>query len=65
MIVGWTALTWIILVPAVLCWPVAGFLVYLVWQSAKRHDEREAAERKRLLDAHAAAQASNPSGPAG
>lgn len=65
MIVAWTALTWVIFVPAVMCWPVAGFVVYLVWRSSKHHEEAADAERKRLLDAAAARTASGPGGPAG
>jgi hypothetical protein len=58
---GLTALSWILLIPAVLCWPVVAFAGYLVWRSAKRHGEVEAAERQRLLEA---ARASQP-GPQG
>ncbi len=66
MLVGLTALTWVILIPATMCWPVAGFVVYLVWRSSKHHEEAADAERKRLLDAAAAAQAApGPGGPAG
>jgi len=49
MPLGLTALTWIILIPATLCWPAAGYLVYLVWRSGKRHDERERLEREQGL----------------
>jgi hypothetical protein len=52
MLLGMTALSWIILVPAVACWPAAGYLVYRVHQAGRRHDEREALERARLLAAH-------------
>ncbi len=48
-----TALTWVILVPAVGCWPAAAYLVFLVHRSGKRHAEQEAIERARLLAAHA------------
>ena len=44
-----TALTWVILIPATMCWPVAGVIVYFVWRSAKRHDEREKLEREQGL----------------
>ena len=37
------------MIPLVLAWPVAGFIVYLVYRSSKRHDEREALERERAL----------------
>jgi hypothetical protein len=43
---GLSALTWVILIPATLCWPAAGYVVYLVWRSAKRHDERDRIERE-------------------
>jgi hypothetical protein len=48
---GLTALTWVILIPCTLCWPAAGFLVYVVHRSAKRHDERERLEREQALAA--------------
>ncbi|HEX4520343.1 MAG TPA: hypothetical protein VH063_12250 [Gaiellaceae bacterium] len=64
MLVGLTALTWVILIPATLCWPVAGFIVYLVWRSSREHEEHADAERKRLLEAAAARTASGPGGPA-
>ncbi|HEY4346291.1 MAG TPA: hypothetical protein VGM80_01800 [Gaiellaceae bacterium] len=46
---GLSALTWVILLPATLCWPVAGYVVYLVWRSGKRHDERDRIEREQRL----------------
>jgi hypothetical protein len=52
-VLGLTALTWVILIPATLCWPVVGFLGYLIWRSAKRHGDADAAERRRLLEAAA------------
>jgi hypothetical protein len=64
MLLGLTALTWVILIPATMCWPVAGFIVYLVWRSSQHHEEAAEAERKRLLDAAAAQTASGPGGPA-
>jgi len=51
MLLGITALTWLVLIPCVACWPIAGYVVYLVHRSGKRHDEREAAERERHLQA--------------
>ena len=38
MLLGLTALTWIILIPATLCWPAVGLVIYFIWRSAKRHD---------------------------
>ena len=64
MVLGLTALSWILLIPATMCWPVAGLIVYLVWRSAKRHEEIDAAQRKALLEA-AARPAPGPQGPAG
>lgn len=49
MFLGLSALTWIILIPCTLCWPAAGYLVYIVHRSAKRHEVGEKAERERLL----------------
>ncbi len=49
MLIGLTALTWVILIPCTLCWPVAGYVVYLVHRSGKRHDERERLEREQAL----------------
>jgi hypothetical protein len=48
-----TALTWVILVPAVLCWPVVGAAGYLIWRSAKRHGDADKAQREELLAAAA------------
>ena len=53
MLLGMTALTWLILVPAVGCWPAAGYLVYLVNRSGKRHEEREATSASGCSSAHA------------
>jgi hypothetical protein len=33
------------LIPATARWPLVGLLLYVVWRAARRHDEREAAER--------------------
>jgi hypothetical protein len=49
-VLGLTALSWLLLVPAVLCWPVIGVAGYLVWRSAKRHGDADAAHRKALLE---------------
>jgi hypothetical protein len=49
---GLSALTWVILIPATLCWPAAGYVVYLVWRSAKRHDERDRIEREQNRHPH-------------
>ena len=55
---GLTALSWVLLIPAVLCWPVLGFAGYLIWRSAKRHGDADEAQRRALLDA--AEQADEP-----
>ncbi len=46
MLLGLSALTWVLLIPATMCWPAAGVVVYLVWRHGKRHDERERLERE-------------------
>ena len=55
-----TALSWVLLIPAVLCWPIVAFVGWRIWIWAKRHEEADAAERRRLLDA--AAKAPSPPG---
>jgi hypothetical protein len=52
-LVAFSALTWVILVPAVGCWPVAGYVGWRVWQWSKRHEAEAEAERHRLLEAAA------------
>jgi heme/copper-type cytochrome/quinol oxidase subunit 2 len=64
MLLGLTALTWIILIPATMCWPVAGIFVYLLWRWSKKHEEHAEAERERLLEAAAVRTAPGPGGPA-
>ena len=56
MVLGLTAINWIILIPATLVWPLVGVVLYFVWRSAKRHDDADAAQRRALLDAAAAGQ---------
>ena len=56
-----TALSWVLLIPAVLCWPIVAFVGWRIWIWAKKHEEADAAERKRLLEA-AAAQSTPPPG---
>ena len=63
MVLGLTALTWIILIPATLCWPVVGIAVYFLWRWSKHHEEIDAAQRKALLEA-AAQPAPGPDAPA-
>ena len=53
--VGLTALSWLVLIPAVACWPVAGLVVYLVWRNAKHHHAADDAHREALLEAARAA----------
>ncbi|HWE83254.1 MAG TPA: hypothetical protein VG265_16505 [Gaiellaceae bacterium] len=48
---GITALTLVIVIPLVVAWPIAGYVVYLVWRHGKRHDERERLEREQQLAA--------------
>ena len=57
MLLGLTAINWIILIPATLCWPVVGVVLYLIWRSAKRHTTHDDAQREALLEA-----AARPSG---
>ena len=60
MVLGLTAINWIILIPATLVWPLVAVvvIVYVVAnRSAKRHEESaDAAQRQALLDAAAAGQ---------
>ncbi len=57
---GLTALSWVLLIPAVLCWPIVALIGWRIWQWSKHHEEADAAERQRLLEA--AAQAPSPPG---
>ena len=41
VLLGLTALGWLVLIPATACWPAAGVVVYFVVRSARRHDEQE------------------------
>jgi len=59
-VLGLTALSWVLLIPAVLCWPVVCFVIYLIWRWAKRSGEADEAQRKALLEA--AAKREEPSG---
>jgi hypothetical protein len=59
MLLGLTAINWIILIPATLCWPAVGFVIYLIWRSSKRHTADDDARREALLEA-AARQAPGP-----
>jgi heme/copper-type cytochrome/quinol oxidase subunit 2 len=52
-----TPLSWLVFIPAVLCWPVAGVIVYYVWKKSKHHEEEAEAQRRALLEAHARATA--------
>ena len=60
MLLGLTALTWVVLIPAGGCWPAAGYLVYRINRAAKRHEEHADHEREQLLAAHAQRQAAGP-----
>lgn len=48
---GLTALSWLLLIPAVAVWPVVGIIVYFIWRWAKRSAEADEAQRKALLEA--------------
>jgi hypothetical protein len=50
-VLGLTALSWVLLIPAVLCWPVVFFVGWLIWRSSKRHAAAEDAQRQQLLEA--------------
>jgi hypothetical protein len=58
-VLGLTALSWVLLIPAVAVWPVVGFFIYLLWRWAKRSSEADEAQRKALLEA-AAKQSEKP-----
>jgi hypothetical protein len=50
-VLGLTALSWVLLIPAVLCWPVVFFAGWLIWRASKRHAAEEDAQREALLEA--------------
>ncbi len=50
---GLSALSWVLLIPAVAVWPLVGLVIYLIWRWAKRSTEADEARRKALLDAAA------------
>ena len=50
---GLSALSWVLLIPAVAVWPIVGVFVYLLWRWAKRSSEADEAEREALIDAAA------------
>jgi hypothetical protein len=45
MLVGMTALSWVVLLAMVGAWPAAGLLALFVVRSWRRHDRRLAADR--------------------
>jgi hypothetical protein len=47
---GLTAISWVVLIPAVLCWPVVVFILLPIWRSSKRHEAEEKAQREKLLE---------------
>jgi hypothetical protein len=59
MLLGMTALSWLVFIPAVACWPIAGVIVYFVWRWSKHHEEEAEEQRRALLEA-AARPASDP-----
>jgi hypothetical protein len=52
-VLGLSALSWVLLIPAVAVWPIVGFAIYLVWRWAKRSSEADEAQRRALLEAAA------------
>jgi flagellar basal body-associated protein FliL len=56
MVLGLTAINWIILIPATMVWPLVAVVIYFIWRSAKRHEDADAAQRRALLEAAAAAE---------
>ena len=48
-----TPLSWLVFIPAVLCWPGAGAIVYVVWKKSKHHEESAEAQRAALIEAAA------------
>jgi hypothetical protein len=52
-VLGLSALSWVLLIPAVAVWPLAAVVVYLIWRWAKRSGEADEAQRRSLLDAAA------------
>jgi hypothetical protein len=59
-----TALGWLVFIPAVLCWPIAGAIVYVIWKRSAHHEEAAEAQRRELLEAAARAAAEPGSPPA-
>jgi flagellar basal body-associated protein FliL len=57
MVLGLTAINWIILIPATLVWPLVAIVLYPIWRSAKRHEHADEAQRRALLEAAATKQA--------
>jgi hypothetical protein len=52
-VLGLSALSWVLLIPAVAVWPLVGLVIYLIWRWAKRSTEADEAQRQALLDAAA------------
>jgi heme/copper-type cytochrome/quinol oxidase subunit 2 len=50
-VLGLSALSWVLLIPAVLVWPVVFVAGYMVWRWSKRHTEADEAQRRSLLEA--------------
>jgi hypothetical protein len=48
-----TPLSWLVFIPAVFCWPVAGAIVYVVAKKSKHHEEEAEEQRRALLEAAA------------
>jgi flagellar basal body-associated protein FliL len=56
MVLGFTAINWIVLLASTLVWPLVAVVIYFIWRSAKRHDDADAAQRRALLEAAAASE---------
>jgi heme/copper-type cytochrome/quinol oxidase subunit 2 len=59
-----TPLSWLVFIPAVICWPIAGAIVYIVAKRSKHHEEEAEEQRRALLEAAARAAADPGSPPA-
>jgi membrane protein implicated in regulation of membrane protease activity len=54
-VLGLSALSWVLLIPAVAVWPLVGLVIYLIWRWAKRSTAEDEARRRALLEAAAKA----------
>jgi heme/copper-type cytochrome/quinol oxidase subunit 2 len=56
MVLGFTAINWILLLASTLVWPLVAVVIYFIWRSAKRHGHADEEQRRALLEAAAAAE---------